>query len=147
MAEKKPYLSASHEIPPISDNGNRILLNRGRSSVHGIADIFEEDCVERGRSEGNDWLWNRSASRFYGDIIVLFKVDTGVLLGGIRRVTKELLLEAHVAPTDDMMTVFPYSNAEILTRLRGLRPVTALRLRWPSTGGSGGVRTSRSRST
>lgn len=77
------YLSTSHQISATSDDRNRILLNWGGAGVMSIANILQKDGIEGRAREAVDWVGNAGAGGFDGNIVVFFKVDTGVLLGRV----------------------------------------------------------------
>lgn len=110
------YLSTSHQISATSDDRDRILLNRGGAGVMSVANVLQEDGVEGRAREAVDWLRNAGTGGFDGNIVVFFKVDTGVLLGRVSDVTEEFLLHAIVAASNDMNTVAPGAIAETLAR-------------------------------
>lgn len=119
---KAAYLSTCHQVPSSSDDRDRILLNGGGSSIHGKANVFQEDRVQRRAGERKDRLRHTSTSRLNRDVVVFLEVDASVLLRRVISVAIKLLLHAHVAPANDVLSVFPGTIAKSLTR-SGLRPI------------------------
>lgn len=117
-------LRTCHQISATRDDGDRVLLHRSGIGVTSEADVLEEDRVQRRRGEDGDGLRNVLASRLDRNVVIFFEVDTGVLLRGILSVAKELLLDAHVALSDNVLAVFPDTEPESLPGLgRRRRPV------------------------
>lgn len=117
-------LRTCHQISATRDDGNRVLLHGSGIGVTSETDVLEEDRVQRRRGENGDGLRNVLASRLDRNVVIFFEVDTGVLLRGILSVAKELLLDAHVALSDDVLAVFPDTEPESLPGLgRRRRPV------------------------
>lgn len=108
------YLRTSHQISPVCNDGNRILLNGSGGCVTSISNIFQQDWIKRRTSERCDRLWDVSTGSFDGNIVVFFKVDTGMLLGGIISFAVNLLLHAHITTADNVFAVFPSAIAEHL---------------------------------
>jgi len=90
-------------------------LNRGWSGIARVVDVIQKNWIEGGIGESRDRLRDAGASCLDGYIIILFKVDSGVLLGRIIRFTEELLLEAGVTRTNDVLGVFPVSQTGLVT--------------------------------
>ncbi|KAF3062751.1 hypothetical protein CFAM422_010726 [Trichoderma lentiforme] len=86
-------LGTSHEITTTHDDGDGVFLNGSRDLVAGHLDVTAKVLVERGGSELVNRLGDVATRGFNRDIVVLFKVDTGVLLGRIVGGAKELTLD------------------------------------------------------
>ena len=100
-------------------------MNGGRCSVTSVTDVLEEHGVQWGVRKRNNRIWYTSTSSLNGNIVVLFEVDTGVLLRGIVFVAEELLLHAHVTAAGDVLAIPPGAVAERLTGARlGTAPTT-----------------------
>jgi len=67
-------------------------LDGGRGVVTSAGNILQENGVERGVGEGSNGIRNPGTGSLNRDIVVLFEIDTGVLLRGIVGVAKKLLL-------------------------------------------------------
>jgi hypothetical protein len=76
-------LGTSHEITATRDDGDRVFLNRSRDLVAGHLNVFAEVLVQRRSGKIVDGLGDVATRSFNGDIVILLKVDTGVLLGGV----------------------------------------------------------------
>jgi hypothetical protein len=74
-----------------------------------VVDVLQENRVEGWVSESSYRLWYASAVCLDRDIVVLFEVNSGVLLRGIIRLAIELLLHAHVASTRNVLSVLPHT--------------------------------------
>ena len=84
-------LGARHEISPLVDDRNGVLLDGGGGRVVGELDRFVDDLAEVALLKGADASWWVFTSHFCGDVIVLFEVDARV--GAF----EELLLESFVS--------------------------------------------------
>ena len=82
-------------------------MDGGRDVVTSVGDVLQENRVERRVREGTNGIRNTGAGSLNGDIVILFEVYTGVLLGGVVGFTKELLLQTNVAPACDVVSVPP----------------------------------------
>jgi hypothetical protein len=93
-------------------------LDRSGRSIASIANIFHQDRVQgRARESGNGFR-DTSTGRFDGDIIILFEVDASVLFRRIFGIAVELLLEAHITRSDDVLAIPPNTEAECFTWTR-----------------------------
>src|SRR6266511_3290392 len=104
----------------------------------GVSYIFQEHSIQRGVHKRSNGFGNTCASCFDGNIFILFKVNAGVLLGRIIDIPKELLLQALVAATNDMLAVLPAAKTK---RFAGNRRFGARSWSRPVTDGSRSVPT------
>lgn len=102
-------------------------MDGGRGVVTSAGNILQENGVERGTRETSDGVWNPGTGSLDGDVVVLFKIDTGVLLGGVIGVTKKLFLQTLVTPAYDMGSVLPstvtgrwFASSTAMLLLRGV---------------------------
>lgn len=79
--------------------------------VPSIPDVFQQDRVQRRVGELSNGLRDAGTGGFDGDVVVLLKVNTGVLLGRILGVTEELFFGAEVTSADDVLPVPPGTEA------------------------------------
>lgn len=98
-------LSARHQITAVHDNGNGILLDRGRGDVARKSDVRDQVIIQRGVGEGIDGLGNVLTGGFHGDIVVVGEVDTGRDLGRI--VGEEFTFQTGVDGAGDMLSIAP----------------------------------------
>lgn len=102
-------LGTSHEITTTHDDGDGVFLNGSRDLVAGHLDVTAKVLVERGGSELGDRLGDVATRGFNRDIVILLKVDTGVLLGRIVGGAKELTLDTGVSWAGNVLSVSPLS--------------------------------------
>ena len=57
--------------------------------------------------EVSNWFWNSGARSFNGDIVILLKIDTGVLFRRVVGYAKKFLLQIIVMFADNMALVLP----------------------------------------
>jgi hypothetical protein len=81
----------------------------------GKANVLEEDRVQRRARELIHRVRHTSSSSLDGDIVVLLKVDTRLLLGWVTDLAVQLLLHAGVTRTCDVLAVLPDTEAGRLT--------------------------------
>ena len=98
-------------------------MDGGGGVVTSVGNILQENGVEGGVTEGSDGIWNSSAGSLDGDIVVLFEVYTGVLLGRIVGFTKKFLLQTNVTAARDVVSIPPSTETR-----RWLTPSTAMLL-------------------
>lgn len=100
-------LSASHQIAAAHDDGDGVLLHWGWVGVSGKRDVGNQVVVQRRVGEGEDGLGHVLTRGLDGDVVILLKVDTSVLLGRIILGTEELALNARVGRARHMFSVMP----------------------------------------
>lgn len=100
-------LGASHQIATANDDGDRVLLDRGRDLVASKLDVAQEMLVQRGVGEGQDGLRDIMAGRSDRDVVVLLKVDASVLLARVISSAEELTLDARVGVANDVLAIAP----------------------------------------
>ena len=98
-------------------------MDGGGGVVTSVGNILQENGVEGGIPKSSDGIWNSSAGGLDGDIVVLFEIDTGVLLGRVVGFTKKFLLQTDATPSYDVVSVPPST----VTR-RWFTPSTAILL-------------------
>lgn len=116
-------LGTSHQVSSTSDNGDRVLLDRSRGGVSGVANILQENGVDGRVRELGDGLRNSVTSSLNGDVGVLVEVDTGGLVNTVTLLAVELHLHALVSLTNNV-TVPPGSESRgsaAATKASGLR--------------------------
>ena len=113
-------------------------MDGGGCVVTSVGDVLQENGVEWGAPKGSNGVWNSGAGSLDGDIVVLFEIDTGVLLGRVVGFTKELLLQTNAAPAYDVVSIPPSTVTG-----RWFAPSTAVLLlrTTPAAGRLGPVRT------
>jgi hypothetical protein len=82
--------------------------------------VLEEMIIERRIGEFEDRFGNIMARGFDGDIIVLFEVDTGLLLGWVVSYAEKLSLQTWVGRSGNVLSVSPLSVTSAASR-RGRR--------------------------
>jgi hypothetical protein len=102
-------LGTRHQVTTTHDDGDGVLLDRSGHLVAGHLDVAAQVLVQRGGGELVDGLGDVAARGFDGDVIVLLKVDAGVLLGRIVGSAKELALNTRVRRARDVLSVSPLS--------------------------------------
>lgn len=100
-------LSASHQVTAAHDDGDGVLLHWSWVGVSSKRDVGDQVVVQRRVGEGKDRLRNVLTGSLNGDVVVLLKVDTGVLLGWIIVGTEELALNARVGRARHVFSVLP----------------------------------------
>jgi hypothetical protein len=121
-------LGTSHQITVVANNGDGVLLDGGRLGVLGELNVLEEKGIQRGAGEGQDGLRDVVTGGLDGDVVVLFKVDTGALTLLVLS-SVELTLETGVAGGRDLDTVLEGSDITIqagIARRRGVVAATAI---------------------
>ena len=106
------HLRAGHQVTVVGDDGDRVLLDRGRRRVVRHSNILQKNGVQGRVGKLEYGLGDASARGLNGDVVVLLEVDTGLLLGHIADVTEELLLEAGVATAGNVLAVAPRAEAD-----------------------------------
>lgn len=104
-------LGASHQITATHDDGDGVLLDGSRNLVAGHLDVAAEVLIQRGGGELVNSLGDIATGGLDGDVVVLLKVDTGVLLGRVVGSTKELTLDSRVRRAGNVLAVSPLSIA------------------------------------
>ncbi|TFB02208.1 hypothetical protein CCMA1212_005838 [Trichoderma ghanense] len=102
-------LGTSHQVTTTHDDGDGVFLDRSGHLVAGHLNVAAQVLVQRGGGELVDGLGDVTARGFDGDIVVLLKVDTGVLLGRVVGSAKELALDTRVRRARDVLAVSPLS--------------------------------------
>jgi len=90
-------------------------LYGGGVVVASITNVFQKDRVQRRIGKRIDRLRHTGSSGLDWDIVILVKIDTGMLYGSVFSVTKKFLFDAHVTTANDMLSVFPNTIPECLT--------------------------------
>jgi hypothetical protein len=72
-------LSTGHQVSHVGNDGDRVLLNRGRGGVSSRLDVLEQDGVERRVGKLGNGVGNTLTGGFDGDVGVSVKVETGRL--------------------------------------------------------------------
>ena len=95
--------------------------------VASITNVIQQDRVQRRISKRIDGFRHTGTSGLDRDVIILVKVNTGMLYGSIFSVTKKFFFDAHVATANDMLSILPSAVAECLTLslMRFFNPLTA----------------------
>jgi hypothetical protein len=104
-------LGTSHEITATHDNGNGVLLDRSGDNIASELNVGDQVVVQRGVSELGDGLGNVVTRRLNGDIVVVGKVNTSLLLGGVIGDTEELALHAGVGGAGNVLAIAPLAIA------------------------------------
>jgi hypothetical protein len=88
-------LGTSHQVSATGDNGDRVLLDGGRSLVSSKVNVVEQCWVDGGLSIGKDsnGLGDVGTGSLDGDVGVLVKVDTSVL--NVSKSTRNIHVERH----------------------------------------------------
>lgn len=102
-------LCASHEITSTHDDGNGILLYRGRSGVVCELNVAEKMIVEGRIRESIHRLRDILAASLNRNVIVVGKVDTGLLFAGIVGDTEEFPLHFGICGSGNMLSISPLS--------------------------------------
>lgn len=100
-------LSTSHEISTTHDNGDGVFLHRGRGCVVREFDVADQMIIERWIGECSDGFGDILARGFDGDVVVVGKVDTGLLLGGIVGDSEQFPLDLCILGAWDVLAVLP----------------------------------------
>jgi hypothetical protein len=109
-------LGASHEIATAHNNGDRVFLDRGWDLVSRELDVHKEMVIQGWVGEGGDGLGDVLAGSLHRDIVVLFEVDAGMLLGRIVGNAKELTLDTRIGGTGNVLAIPPLSVARSTCR-------------------------------
>ncbi|GKT40846.1 uncharacterized protein ColSpa_01026 [Colletotrichum spaethianum] len=105
-------LSTSHKIATAHNDRDRVLLDGGGNLVASHLDVADEVVVERGVGEGEDGLRDVVSRSLDGDVVVLLKVDTGLLLGCVVDTSaEELALDTGVGRAGNVLAVAPLAVA------------------------------------
>lgn len=110
-------LGTSHEITATHDNGDGVFLNGSRDLVAGHLNVAAKVLIQRRSGELVDRLGDVTTRGFDRDIVVLLKVDTGVLLGRIVGSAEELTLDTGVGGTRNVLSVPPLSVSRAASRV------------------------------
>ena len=121
-------LGARHQIATRHDDGNRILLDRGRDLVARQLDVQEQVRIQRRVRELVDRFGHLVSRGFNRDVVVLLKVDSGLLLGRVVRNTEQLTFKTLVGRPWSMLAIFPLAIA----RATGRRGADRARAGWPT---------------
>lgn len=106
------YLRTGHQIPSASDDRDWIFLDGSRSGVHGKANVFQQERIQRRAGEWKNGLGHTSASSLDGDIIIFFKINARVLFRRVSCIAKKLLLHAQVSTSGNVFAVSPDAISE-----------------------------------
>jgi hypothetical protein len=90
-------------------------LYGGGVVVASKTNVFQKDRVQRRIGKRIDRLRHTGSSGLDRDIVVLVKINTGMLNGSVFSVTKKFFFDAHVTTANDMLSVFPNTIPECLT--------------------------------
>jgi hypothetical protein len=104
-------LGTSHEITATHDNGDRVLLDRGGDNIAGELNVGDQVVVQRGVGELSNGLGDVVTGGLNGNVIVVGKVNTSLLLGGVVGNTEQLTLHAGVGGTGNVLAVAPLAIA------------------------------------
>jgi hypothetical protein len=104
-------LGTSHQITSTHDNGNGVLLDGSGHLVARERDVADQVIIQRRVGEGQDRLGNVMTGSLDGNVIVLLKVDTSVLLGRVVGSTEKLALNARVGRACNVLAVSPLTIA------------------------------------
>lgn len=87
-----------------------------------VANVLQENRVQRRTGERINGLGDTSTGSLYGNIVVFFEIDTSVLLQWVCNVVaKEFFFDTHVTTSYDMLAVFPGAVTESFARARVTR--------------------------
>jgi hypothetical protein len=102
-------LGTSHQVTATHDDWDGVLLDWSWDLVVSKLDVADEMVVKRWVGELGDWLWDVVSGGLNWDIVVLLKVDTGLLLGWVIKDTEELTLDTWVGWASNVLAVAPLS--------------------------------------
>jgi len=122
-------LGTSHEITATHDNGDRVLLDRGGDNIAGELNVGDQVVVQRGVGELSNGLGDVVTGGLNGNVIVVGKVDTSLLLGGVIGNTEQLTLHAGVGGTGNVLAVAPLAIARATALLSTSTTVVAATIR------------------
>jgi hypothetical protein len=122
-------LGTSHEITATHDNGDRVLLDRGGDNIAGELNVGDQVVVQRGVGELSNGLGDVVTGGLNGNVIVVGKVDTSLLLGGVVGNTEQLTLHAGVGGTGNVLAVAPLAIARATALLSTTSTVVAATIR------------------
>lgn len=117
-------LGTSHQVTVVTDNGDGVLLHGSRLGVLGELNVLEEKGVQRRAGESEDGIGDVVAGGLDGDVVVLFKVDTGALALLVFS-TVQLTLQARVAGSGNLDSVLESADIAIKARVAGGGAVVA----------------------
>ncbi len=109
--KKNTHLSTRHQIPEGRYDRYRILLDRGWSGVTREFDVVQQELAQRRVRERRHRLKLLGACHFDWNIVVLFEINSGVLLERIGDLAVQLFFHALVARSNDMLAIHPSSIA------------------------------------
>lgn len=108
---KDDYLGTSEQVTTSGNNGDGILLNRGRGGVASVTNVFKQDRIQGRTGKGGDRVWHTGTSGLYGNIFVLFEIDSSVLFERVIWLSIKLFFEPRVALANDVLSITPSAKA------------------------------------
>lgn len=98
-------LSTGHQIAATHDNGNGVLLYRRGNLIASHRNVANQVVIQRRVGELQDRLGDIVTRGFNGNVVVLLKVDAGMLLGGVVGSAEELALDTGVGGASDVLAL------------------------------------------